>query len=90
MSSTIVSPKRQILLDNDLPLLIDVHPVTGEIVPWHLKKAENLKLAESCRRIAVDDPAFIHRAPQLENCANYLEYWRYHETGERKLKKAFF
>lgn len=79
-----------ILESPETQVLVDVHPKTGELVPWQRKKKETLEMAASCRRIQKIDPAFEFRAFQLEKCGNYLEFHRAIKTGERTLSRANF
>jgi plasmid rolling circle replication initiator protein Rep len=69
--------------------LIDIHPGTGELVPWQRKKIETEKLAESHHRISQTDPDFENRASRLLECGNWLEFRKY-QNGEMALNRANF
>jgi plasmid rolling circle replication initiator protein Rep len=70
--------------------LVDIHPKTGNLVPWQKHKKSTVALAESFRRIEKKDSGFQGRAAKLENCGNWLEFRRYPDTGEKTLNRANF
>jgi len=82
MKCNIAEPKTQDL--------IDIHPKTGDLVPWQRKKKETILLSASCRRIEKIDPSFKHRAAKLDECGNWLEFHRGKTSGTLTLARANF
>jgi plasmid rolling circle replication initiator protein Rep len=70
-------------------LLIDIHPVTGQLQPWQRKKKETETMAHSHHRIGQVDPGFDNRASRLMECGKYLEFRRF-TNGDRTLSRANF
>lgn len=77
-------------IETSVQVLIDIHPKTGDLIPWQRKKKETIMLSASCRRIEKIDPSFKHRAAQLDECGNWLEFHRSINNGNLTLARANF
>lgn len=71
-------------------LLIDIHPKTKKLVPWREKRIQAEKMAEAHIRISQKDDIFINRSSKIYECATFLQFKRFVDTGETKLHRAFF
>ncbi len=70
-------------------VLVDIHPITGDLVDWAKHKRNNIQIAESFRRLERVDNQYQGRAAQLIECGSWLEFRKF-ESGDRTLNRANF
>lgn len=82
MNTTTTPPIDQVLLD--------LHPETGKVIQWNEKKRQSAQMAEAFFRISKIDPDFRFRALKMSECASWLEFKFFPESGQKTLNRTNF